>query len=195
MQIVELLSCRSLATLALAIFLCLHLFSLFFDRRRISSSMATAAFTKTCDSGATVAEDPEAKSRVFTVADLAVCRGTSSDKEESNRHGFKSSQILLSVNGEVYDVTSHPTGRDFYGEGRAYNVFAACDATMALARVQINKELCNRWDWDILDSTEQKTLADWIVKFRSKYVFVGKLEESQKCRLDLSEYNCPPMCE
>lgn len=137
--------------------------------------------------------DPEADLRRFTVDDLAICCGNlPTENENLNRYGFKSSQVLLSANGEVYEATSHPTGRDFYGKGKPYNVFAGCDSTLALARVQINRSLCNTWNWDSLNSTERKTLAEWILKFRTKYKYVGLLQEAEKCHLDLSVFNCVP---
>lgn len=174
----DVLSLRSFATVALAIFVALHIYSYFTDRRSVGSPDMS------------VAKDPHAASRVFSIDDLAVCCGSTETK--ANKFGFKSAQILLCVNGEVYEATSHPTGREFYGDGKPYNAFAGCDSTVALARVQIDKTLCNTWDWNSLTPAERKALAEWIIKFRTKYVFVGHLKEAEHCRIDLSSFGCPP---
>lgn len=140
-----------------------------------------------------VEKDPAATSRFFCLSDLAVCRGAEGEQQETNQFGFNSSQILLSVNGEVFDVTSHPSGRGFYGPGRPYSLFAGCDATMALARSKLEPSLLNKFCFDELTEDERQTVAEWILKFRSKYRTVGRLQEATNCRLDLSRFNCCSM--
>lgn len=135
--------------------------------------------------------DPAAPTRQFTLDDLTLCRGYGG--QEKNNQGFSAHQILLCVNGEVYDVTSHPSGIDFYGPGKSYHIFAGRDATVPLGRMEIKEDLCNRVElWETLTTDQRKVLADWIKKFRSKYTFVGTLRGSAEKRLDLSDFSCPP---
>lgn len=138
------------------------------------------------------------KRRVFSLQELNDYRGDSSKQQASSEDSVSSlppSTILLSVNGEVYNVTSHPSGRDFYAPGKPYHVFAGCDATVPLGRMEINKDLCNRVElWSTLTPEQCKIVADWIHRFRSKYTFVGTLKEAKGKQLDLSDFSCPPFC-
>jgi len=85
------------------------------------------------------------------------------------------------LNDNVYDVTSHPTGKDFYGPGSGYHALAGKDATKALARM--DKDLVNNLDLSDLTGDELKTLGQWEAKFKSKYTIVGTLERPEDARL------------
>eukprot|EP00891_Asterochloris_glomerata_P008311 jgi/Astpho2/8311/e_gw1.00122.202.1_t len=79
--------------------------------------------------------------------------------------------LLLAVRGKVYDVTE---GKDFYGVGGGYHVFAGKECSRALAKMKISAEDCN----DLLsDCTvrEMETLKDWETRFAEKYGIVGQV--------------------
>ncbi len=74
----------------------------------------------------------------------------------------------------MFDVTSHPSGRDFYGAGCSYNVFAGRDATIGLSTMQLDPA---KWDAPLasLTSAQRETLAQWVEKYLAKYEVRGCL--------------------
>jgi membrane-associated progesterone receptor component len=79
--------------------------------------------------------------------------------------------IYVAVRGVIYDVTA---GRDFYGPGGGYHVFAGKDATRCLAKMQVSDTEAN-CGWDNLSEEHQETLGEWEAKYRAKYPVVGTL--------------------
>ena len=71
--------------------------------------------------------------------------------------------LLLVVVGEVFDVSS---GKDFYGQGQAYNCFAGRDATRAMAKLSFEEEHLNNPNSDDLNALEKSNLDDWYEKFK-----------------------------
>jgi membrane-associated progesterone receptor component len=96
----------------------------------------------------------------FTIEELAQFDGTGAE-----------GKIYISVRGEVYDVTS---GKDFYGPGAGYHVFAGKDATRCLGKMQISDTEAN-CGWENLSEESQTTLAEWEAKYKTKYPVVGTL--------------------
>eukprot|EP00877_Chromochloris_zofingiensis_P001930 jgi/Chrzof1/11738/Cz06g07180.t1 len=82
--------------------------------------------------------------------------------------------LYIAVRGAVYDVSA---GREFYGPGGPYHVFAGKECARALAFMKVTAEECND---DLSGATEKqlKTLADWESKFASKYGIKGQVVES-----------------
>jgi membrane-associated progesterone receptor component len=82
-----------------------------------------------------------------------------------------SQPLLLAIRGRIYDVSS---GRDFYGPGGAYNVFAGRECARALAIMKVALEECNAY-LDDVDEKAIKTLNDWEAKLSAKYAIVGEV--------------------
>eukprot|EP00923_Selenidium_pygospionis_P056611 GHVN01098795.1.p1 GENE.GHVN01098795.1~~GHVN01098795.1.p1 ORF type:complete len:186 (+),score=13.41 GHVN01098795.1:203-760(+) len=100
----------------------------------------------------------------FTLEELAAYNGT------------KGARIYVSIRGVVYDVSLQ--GREFYGPGGSYHLFAGRDATMALATMSLEPSVLDSKDWQAneLPLLEKETLASWIEKFESKYAVVGYVD-------------------
>ena len=103
---------------------------------------------------------PEAEARDYTLAELAQYDGSDPRKP-----------LLLAIRGEVYDVGR---GRDFYGPGGPYAMFAGKDCTRALAKVAFERELFTG-DMEGLDQEELDKLEEWIEMFEGKYRRIGRL--------------------
>ena len=80
--------------------------------------------------------------------------------------------VLVGVRGRIFDVSE---GREFYGKGGPYNIFAGIDASVALARMSFKPEDLQNGDWENLSYAEKDTLDDWEAKFETKYRLVGKI--------------------
>jgi len=77
--------------------------------------------------------------------------------------------ILFAVRGSVYDVSA---GRDFYGPGGGYHVFAGRECSRALGKMIVSEEEC-KGVLDDLTEKELATLQGWEEKFAAKYKIVG----------------------
>ncbi len=106
---------------------------------------------------------PEADERDYTLSEIAVYDGSDPSKP-----------LLIAIRGYVYDVTR---GRDFYGPGGPYGMFAGKDCTRALAKMAFEEELFTG-ELDGLDPDEVDKLEEWIEMFEGKYRRVGRLLES-----------------
>lgn len=98
---------------------------------------------------------------VWTLAEIAQHDGTAAD----------SGPILLAADGEVFNVG---TGRNFYGPGGEYALFAGRDATRLLAKMRTELESDDEAAKP-LSIAERLTLAGWVFTLRSKYELVGRL--------------------
>ena len=103
---------------------------------------------------------PEAEARDYTLAELAQHDGSDPRKP-----------LLLAIRGQVYDVGG---GRDFYGPGGPYGMFAGKDCTRALAKVAFERELFTG-DMEGLDQDELDKLEEWLEMFEGKYRRIGRL--------------------
>lgn len=102
----------------------------------------------------------QADERDYTLEELAEFDGSDPQKP-----------LLIAIRGQVYDVTR---GRDFYGPGGPYGMFAGKDCTRALAKVSFEpKDFCG--DLEGLDREELDKLEEWIELFEGKYRRVGRL--------------------
>ncbi len=87
--------------------------------------------------------------------------------------GSDGKRILIAVRGKVYDMTAR--GRDFYGPGGGYHVFAGRDATRGLAKMSLDAADMDDPRVDDLSLSELDALQGWVTKFESKYRVVGHL--------------------
>ena len=85
--------------------------------------------------------------------------------------------ILMGINGKVIDVSFG--GKEMYGKGGPYFLFAGIDASKALAKMSFKEEDLKSRDLSDLTPEQQKTLADWEKRFIDvkKYPVVGKIVE------------------
>ena len=103
---------------------------------------------------------PEAKERDYSRSELASYDGSDPAKP-----------LLIGIRGSVYDVTR---GRDFYGPGGPYGMFAGRDCTRALAKMSFDEELFIG-NIEGLEPEELDQLEEWIEMFEGKYRRVGRL--------------------
>ena len=105
---------------------------------------------------------PEAEERDYSLSELGAYDGSDPGKP-----------LLIGIRGHVYDVTR---GRDFYGPGGPYGMFAGKDCTRALAKVAFDEGLFTG-NVEGLEPEELEKLEEWIDMFDGKYRRVGRLVE------------------
>jgi len=104
----------------------------------------------------------------WTEEELAHYDGSQGGGKEDDDDG----PILIAADGLVFNVWR---GRNFYGPGGEYHLFAGRDATRFLAKTIVEEESPE----DIskpLTMGERAALAAWMLTFKNKYEIVGKLE-------------------
>ncbi|BAU01487.1 hypothetical protein LR48_Vigan10g220800 [Vigna angularis] len=79
--------------------------------------------------------------------------------------------LLMAIRGQIFDVS---TGRNFYGPGGPYAMFAGKECSRALALLSFKPEEING-DLEGLGESEFTILEDWEFKFIEKYPKVGLL--------------------
>jgi membrane-associated progesterone receptor component len=97
-----------------------------------------------------------------------------SGDDENDDYYDDDGPILFAADGIIFNVYK---GRNFYGPGGEYHIFAGRDATRLLAKTKVveesSKELKTK-----LNIAERAALAAWIYTFKSKgYDIVGKLKD------------------
>jgi len=107
---------------------------------------------------------PPPVKRAWTRAELRAYNGTDATKP-----------ILMAVNGTVYDVSR---GRQFYGPGGPYGLFAGRDASRALAKSSFEAVYLDDPCVDNLTADEKTTLTEWAGSYEHKYINMGWLEDS-----------------
>mmetsp|Transcript_59807 Transcript_59807/g.165385 ORF Transcript_59807/g.165385 Transcript_59807/m.165385 type:complete len:433 (+) Transcript_59807:68-1366(+) len=119
------------------------------------ASSSGAGAGSTGGSGPKVPPPPlDPADRTFTAEELLVHNG--------QREGVP---ILTSVLGRVYDVT---VGKDFFGPGGPYEMFAGRDGTYNLAVMSLKKQTLDKFEYE-LDDEDKECLADWIAYFDNRY--------------------------
>ncbi|GAB1609080.1 membrane-associated progesterone receptor component 1-like [Argonauta hians] len=108
-------------------------------------------------------EIPRMKKRDMTIKEMKKYDGTDED-----------GRVCIAVNGKIFDVTR---GKQFYGPGGPYAVFAGRDASRALALFTV-KESALKDEYDDLSdltSAEMSRMQEWEMQFTEKYEIVGRL--------------------
>lgn len=103
--------------------------------------------------------------------------------------------ILLAVNGDVFDVTE--LGSVFYGPGAGYSLFAGHDATRALTLGSLDQEdLAKGGDCSDFNEARLGELRGQHEFYLGKYVLVGKVLGRSGVALDgviaPGAYDTPP---
>jgi membrane-associated progesterone receptor component len=80
--------------------------------------------------------------------------------------------MLFAADGLVFNVWK---GRNFYGPGGEYHIFAGRDATRLLAKTILEEEEPEALLLP-LNIAEKAALAGWMYTFKNKYEVVGRLE-------------------
>lgn len=83
--------------------------------------------------------------------------------------------IFMGICGKIIDVSYG--GKEMYGKGGPYFLFAGIDASKALAKMSFKPEDLSSRDLTDLTPEQAKTLADWEKKFivSRKYPVVGNI--------------------
>ncbi|GMI06052.1 hypothetical protein TrRE_jg3848 [Triparma retinervis] len=106
----------------------------------------------------------------FTLAKLSTFDG-STDETVPNPTPVP---IYVSVDSVVFDVSS---GRDFYGPGGAYSMFAGKEIGWALATMSFEEVYLGNLDTTGMSVAERSSMEEWIVKYRDYkgYPIVGRV--------------------
>ncbi|KAG4912170.1 hypothetical protein JHK82_052756 [Glycine max] len=89
-----------------------------------------------------------------------------------------SKPLLMAIKGQIYDVSN---GRNFYGPGGPYAMFAGKECSRALALLSFKPDDING-NLEGLGEEELTILEDWEFKFIEKYPKVGQLIAEQRTR-------------
>ena len=123
-------------------------------------------------------EEEEEPKRGFTVEGLKIYDGIQNDR------------IFIALKGIVYDVTK---GKDFYGPGSSYHVFAGRDASRGLGKMSLDIKDVDNADISDLSLSELDALQNWIDKFASKYRIAGHIVDEPEQRdytiAELADYD------
>jgi membrane-associated progesterone receptor component len=96
--------------------------------------------------------------------------------------GESGSKIYVAADGYVFDMSSHETGKSFYGPGGPYHAFAGKDASIGLATMETDPSKWKKSSVSELSAAERDILQDWVNRFSAKYQIVGYLNEGSHPR-------------
>lgn len=91
-------------------------------------------------------------------------------EELAKFNGVASKRIFVGVKGDIFEVSNSP----FYTPGGTYHIFAGKDASISLAKSDLEGKYLNN-QTEQLNEEEQQSLDEWHNKFTEKYRKVGKL--------------------
>lgn len=109
---------------------------------------------------------PMALQREMTLSELEHYIGSSSGSSGEHR------PMYFAAAGTIYDVSTSAMFQSTYAQ------WAGKDATVALARMSLDKSDINRTDvWKDLSEREEQSLKSWMDYFDEKYYIKGRLKE------------------
>ena len=126
-------------------------------------------------------EDAEAASNDDSIDTVDSPNDTTNDNPHDTATEYYDGPILLAVDGTVYNVYK---GRNFYGPGGEYAIFAGRDATRLLAKGKLDEET-DAEQQQPLNIAERAVLATWIYTFQNKYDIVGPLHDYDRSQNSL----------
>lgn len=85
--------------------------------------------------------------------------------------GDKKPRTFVAIKGDIFDVSSSA----FYSKGGSYSIFAGKEASVSLAKGDLEGKFLNQLDWKDLSPEEMNALEEWHTKFSQKYRMVGKV--------------------
>jgi len=88
------------------------------------------------------------------------------------QHHVKDDDLLLAVWGRVFDVSS---GKEFYGEGQGYRLFAGHDCTRAFALTRRQVDMLDQGLDDLSDKQLRHLNRTYWETYVAKYPVVGRL--------------------
>ncbi|KFK26833.1 hypothetical protein AALP_AA8G299800 [Arabis alpina] len=94
--------------------------------------------------------------------------------------------ILMAIKLQIYDVTP---SRMLYEPGGPYDLFAAKDASRALAMMSFEEKDLT-WDISGLGSSELQSLQGWELNFMDKYAKVGTLKATASSQSETTPVSC-----
>jgi membrane-associated progesterone receptor component len=84
--------------------------------------------------------------------------------------GDNNRPTYFASDGWVWDVSDSEMFRE------SYALWKGKEASVALAKMSLDRKDVNRTDWDTLNDSELASLRSWTTYFREKYRIVGRLQ-------------------
>lgn len=99
--------------------------------------------------------------------------------ELSTYIGTDDSRIIMSIAGELLDISA---GRDMYGPGCGYSLFAGRDVTKCLGTASLDHADLDDLDWEPGSEEDQAMLENWREKLKAKYPVAGSLKRDSSSK-------------
>eukprot|EP01091_Cochliopodium_minus_P002318 TRINITY_DN1217_c0_g1_i1.p1 TRINITY_DN1217_c0_g1~~TRINITY_DN1217_c0_g1_i1.p1 ORF type:complete len:189 (+),score=62.88 TRINITY_DN1217_c0_g1_i1:1-567(+) len=98
-------------------------------------------------------------------------------------NGTDNERIYVGIKDRIFDVTR---GKNFYGPNCSYNSLTGKDSTVALGKMDLNKDFGDL-KYDSLDKDEKEVADDWENKFLTKYDLVAILYDNEEDKKNKEE--------